>query len=809
LQGGSFRLIYLGIAASAAGVLLLEIGLTRIFSYTIWYHFAYLTISVALLGFGASGSLLTAYPELRHRRGFLSWSAIAAQVGTALCLLVVDRLDLDPLSIATDPAQFAILLAYYLAVALPFLAGGFLVAGPLMEFPERVSRLYFWDLVGAGLACACIVPLIWLLGTPTATASSALVFGVAAWAYADPPVRVRQGVVAGLVALGVLLLPATSRFQAAPSKEVSKFLSAEGADLAYQRWTPINRVDVVRFDPPLRIGSYINWGISPRYEGEAPPYYMIGNDGTSCAVMYGWDRDPDSIRFLRHHVLRLPYVLLEEPEVVAIGMGGGVDVLNALLNGVRSIVAVEINPMTVHAGKAVFNDFNGDILNHPRVQAVVAEGRSFLRSRDDRYDLIEINSVDTLSALSTGAYVLSESFLYTADAVGDYLDHLQPMGIFAMVVGDLDTPQQPPRHTLRLASVVRRALEERGVKEPWRHVMVVSSPGSLPLTHTLVRNEPFGPEDVARVAAFAEKEGFRFWHRPDRPLRSDTSRILTRPARELEGFYDRHPLNLESTTDDSPFFFNFYKWRTLLKAETYGELGYQRTLATGQIVLVVMLMQSIVFASLLILLPLRRVPRGSGGTPRQRRAFLGYFIALGLGFILLEISFIQRFVLFLGYPTYSLTVVLFSLLVFTGIGSYLTDRIHESFESALPRRLGLLLLMVGAYLFGLPLLFDALLGAPLPVRVLTAIGLLAPLGLVLGSFFPLGIRILERTNRQLVPWGWAVNGSATVVGTILAVMMGMTWSFTVVTLVAMAVYTVGILGLVAVERARVGSETRS
>jgi hypothetical protein len=440
---------------------------------------------------------------------------------------------------------------------------------------------------------------------------------------------------------------------------------------------------------------------------------------------------------------------------------------------------------------------------------VVAEGRSFLRSRDDRYDLIEINSVDTLSALSTGAYVLSESFLYTADAVGDYLDHLQPMGIFAMVVGDLDTPQQPPRHTLRLASVVRRALEERGVKEPWRHVMVVSSPGSLPLTHTLVRNEPFGPEDVARVAAFAEQEGFRFWHRPDRPLRSDTSRILTRPARELEGFYDRHPLNLESTTDDSPFFFNFYKWRTLLKAETYGELGYQRTLATGQIVLVVMLVQSIVFASLLILLPLRRVPRGSGGTPRQRRAFLGYFTALGLGFILLEISFIQRFVLFLGYPTYSLTVVLFSLLVFTGVGSYLTDRIHESFEAALPRRLGLLLLMVGAYLVGLPLLFDALLGAPLSVRVLTAIGLLAPLGLVLGSFFPLGIRILERTNRQLVPWGWAVNGSATVVGTILAVMMGMTWSFSVVTLVAMAVYTVGVLGLVAVERARVGSETRS
>ena len=215
MQGASSRLIYLGIAAAAAGVLVLEIGLTRIFSYTIWYHFAYLTISVALLGFGASGSLLTAYPELRQRPGFLSWSAIAAQAGTALCLLVVDRIDLDPLSVASDPGQFARLLVYYLAVALPFLAGGFLVAGPLMDFPERVSRLYFWDLVGAGLGCACIVPLIWLLGTPTATASATLAFGVAAWAYAEPPLRLRQGVVAGLVALGVLLQSTTSRFDAA------------------------------------------------------------------------------------------------------------------------------------------------------------------------------------------------------------------------------------------------------------------------------------------------------------------------------------------------------------------------------------------------------------------------------------------------------------------------------------------------------------------------------------------------------------------------------------------------------------------
>jgi hypothetical protein len=471
-------------------------------------------------------------------------------------------------------------------------------------------------------------------------------------------------------------------------------------------------------------------------------------------------------------------------------------------------VGVEINAMTVHAGRELYRDFNGDLLNHPRVEAVVAEGRSFLRSRDATYDLIEINSVDTLSALSTGAYVLSESFLYTSDAVGDYLDHLNPGGIFAMAVGDLNitpaqapTPVQLPRHTLRLASVVRRALEERGVAEPQRHVMVVGSIGWRPLTHTLVKNEPFTAEEIAAVERFVEAEAFEFWHRPDRDLNTLTTRLLTWEPAVLEQFYAKHHLKLEATTDDSPFFFNFYKWRTLLRGETYAMLGYDRTQATGQLILVVMLLQSLLFGGALIFLPLRRVPAAAGGTRLQRGALFAYFAALGAGFILLEISFIQRFVLFLGYPTYSLTVVLLSLLVSAGLGSLLTDRIQDSFEAALPRRLLLLLLLAGGYLVATPHVFDALLGAALAVRVAVSIALLVPLGLVLGSFFPLGIRIAERVNPRLVPWAWAVNGCSTVVGTLLAVMIGMTWSFTIVGVMALSVYTLGVLGLVAIERA--------
>jgi hypothetical protein len=239
-------------------------------------------------------------------------------------------------------------------------------------------------------------------------------------------------------------------FIPASEKHVARFQAQPNASLVYHRWTPVNRVDVVRFDPPRREGSYIEWGISPKYQGEAPGYYMIGNDGDSCAVMYQWDGTMESIDFHDHHILRTPYVVLSNPKELAIGLGGGADVLNALKHDAKSVVGVELNPMTIHVGKNVLRDFNGNLLNHPKVETVAAEGRSFLRSRDERYDLIEINSVDTLSALTTGAYVLSESYLYTVDAIGDYLDHLTPGGVFAMAVGDYVTPREPARHVIRL-----------------------------------------------------------------------------------------------------------------------------------------------------------------------------------------------------------------------------------------------------------------------------------------------------------------------------------------------------------------------
>jgi hypothetical protein len=790
-----------GIFFTAFGVLLLEVSLTRIFSFTIWYHFAYLTISVALLGFGAAGSILAAFPTLlTDPAKLLRRSCLAAALGVAIALLVVSLVPLDPLSVLREGRQFLNLLTYYVVVTIPFLASGLAIAGALSLAPERVTRLYFFDLLGAGLACFTVVPLVWWLTTPVTVSLSATAFAIAAILFTPKPSlhAIALGVVAAVLAIAV---GATVDFTPGKNKFIAIHM-ATGAKPIFKRWTPINRVDAVAWPDESAqdtLKGYRGWGASKQYHGPGLHYRMIGYDGDSCASMYKFSGDRNELEWFHHHVFKAPYVVRDHPSVLIIGVGGGTDILNAIANDAKSIVGVELNPVTVALGKGPYADYNGGIFNRPEVTMVAAEGRHYLRSHTDRYDVVEINSVDTLSALSSGAYVLSESYLYTSDAVSDYLAHLNPNGVFAMAVGDFDTPLWQPRHTLRLASNVRRALLRQGIAEPQRHVVVIASHEKLAMAHTLVKNEPFTADEMARLDAYVAAEDFVYWQRPDRRVEHDTATIFWGTGGEREAFYDKQDLNFRATTDESPFFFNFYKWRSLLKRA--GELDSARTFATGQIVLVIMLVQSIVFAALLILTPLLRLRKGLQHVPR-RSGYVLYFVALGLGFIFLEISFIQRFVLYLGYPTYALSVVLFSLLCFTGVGSFLSGRIRVPHERALPVLLATLVAVAITYLVALSPIFTATLGVALPVRIAITIALLAPLGMVLGMFFPIGIGIVAGVSRQFVPWAWGINGCATVVGTILAVIVAITWDFRGVTLLALAIYATGVAAMLWARRAR-------
>ena len=804
------RALFTGVFLVSAAVLLLQVALTRIFSFTIWYHFAYVTISVALLGYGASGTLLAVRPSLAgrlpHRR--LSLFAALFSVAVLAALWGAARVPFHPFELTKAPRpQIGWMVLSYGLVTAPFFLAGCAVSLALKLRAERVSRLYFFDLCGAALGCLLVVPAIWRLSTPGAVVAAGVLaaLAAAAFAFGDGGPGARAGLGGGLVLAALVAtagLVSVPRLGLMPSPE--KFLHLVMRDPEHNfvvatRWTPIYRTDVYRFldEEFTRQFSYAGWGISPHWKDQVPTRGLkvrgIAHDGDACAVIYGWGRDPAELEMFEHHIFATPYQVLHEPDVAIIGVGGGADILNAIAHGARHITGVELDPITVDVVRHDQADFAGHIYDRPDVTVVAGEGRSTLRRSQHRFDLIQLTGVDTMAALSTGAYVLSESYLYTTEAIGEFLDHLTPDGVLCFIQGDFDERHGFPRHSMRQVALFVNALEQRGIHDGEKRIAVLASTEGTPQVACLLANRPFTEAEVKRLWDYSMEQGFVVLALPGVVIDDRVhSRFLRQTEPERRQFLDEFPLVLRATTDDNPFFFSYYRWRNLGKS--LGDVDVGHTLATGQIVLAAILAQSVVASAVLILLPLLFFRRRGLATAGSR-GFVLYFAGIGLGFILVEISFVQKFVLFLGYPTYALTVVLFSLLLSSGIGSYLTGRMVSAPERRMGPLVGLLAAISLGYLAVLPRLFSALLGAPFAARVALCAALLLPLGLVMGMFFPTGILLARRAGDDFVPWAWGVNGVASVVGTILAVVLAMSFGFRVVTVVALCCYVVAALGL--------------
>ncbi len=781
-----------GVFVLSFGVLLTEISFTRVFSYAISYHFAYLTVATALLGFGSAGSVLAAFPGfLGDARTRLVSSSAVAGIAVAGTLAYSSFARFDPRAVGHDPAAMAGLALYYVVVAVPFFCAGVAVCTVLSERPRQIARLYGADLAGAALGCAASVPLIWLLGTPAVVVVGAAAIAASGITYARGSRRLASIAVAG-VTISVLVGIAAAMlgpFPPSPDKFLSAFLRDPDAIHLFERWTPISRVDVVgwRRTETSWKGSYNVVGVGDRFEGRGPEFRMVGYDGGSFAVMYEWNGDSTSLDMFRHHLMALPYQTLAAPRTAIIGLGGGADALAALANGAGRITGIELNPVTVELGRERFKGFNGGLFVSPRLDVVTDEARHWMDASDDRFDLIVLNGIDTLSALSTGAYVLAESYLYTVDAFTTYLEHLTPAGMYALYSFDNFGVAGPTMIVLRFTATLEAALRNLGVASPEQNLVVIATRGTTPLVAMLAKRTPFSAPELDALTRYADAEGFSFWYRPDRLVDHQVARFLRMSAEERSTFIANHYLRFDPATDDSPFFFNFYKWDAVVKRRA-DDAG--TTPATGQRMLLVMLVQAVVFSVVMILAPLQRLR--SRARVRKPLRMIVYFAALGLGFILLEIAILQRFVLFLGNPTYSLSIVLFSLLVFTGMGSLLSGVGDAPARRKLTSAAVALVILVAAFELGAHRVFGAFLGASLPLRIGLTMMMLAPFGLVLGFFFPLGIRRIEAIDRELVPWAWAINGCSTVVGTVAAVMLAMAYGFDVVAFVALAIYLVGV-----------------
>jgi SAM-dependent methyltransferase len=801
----------------AMSVLVLEVALTRIFSVLTFYHFTYLIIALALLGFGAAGTVLTVSARFAGRSvqpGVLADAAWLYSVVVMVGFLAITRTDFDAELIHAhrDFSQLVGLLMLLTFAAAPFFFGGLCIGYLVSKSGEQINRVYFFDLLGAGCGSLGALLAINHLGAVSTIFAVATLAAMVAMLIAIPQRRFRWRYPATLIAAATLTILTWSNDRLVPLQ----FPPSKGVD-AYRtqhRWHVVARVDV---DQPELGYPTFGGSLSRAWNESRPPlsHRMIYQDGLApTGIVDLHDVEHGKLDILGHYMQGVAYVLRPRADVLVIGPGGGIDVAIALHHDCSHVTAVDINPRTIQFVKETYDDFAGGLYNRADVEVINAEGRHYLTRVDGTFDVIQLSGVDTFTALASGAYALSENYLYTLEAIDDFLDHLKPDG----VVSFSRWLFTPPRETLRLAITARRALEARGVDDPSRHIMVIAAPAweeLAPWAETLIKPSPFTVGEVDRLREWCHRLRFDVIYDPLQPYEPGSSfdtmtgnahydpmvnakifsEALRTPSDQLDHYIGDYAYNIVPTTDDSPFFFNFYRMRSLLRPFEKSVGGYSVTrLPLGLMILLASMVQIIVLGGLLILWPMRR--QASVIRSRGAISILVYFAAIGLAFIAIEIMFLQKLMVFLGGPVYSMAVTLFSLLVFCGLGSYLSKAIAADD----PKRRGavILLALVAAVLATIWLLNDvlpAMMHLSHEMRCAAAIIALLPVGLLMGMPFPTGIRLAEQLNPAFVPWAWCTNACATVLGSIAAILAAMFVGFSAVVILGAATYGIALLAL--------------
>jgi hypothetical protein len=665
-------------------------------------------------------------------------------------------------------------------------AGSGLVLGTLLSSPVLPTRrLYGLDLIGSALGAFAVIPAVTALGAERAAvvAGGVLLTGVLLLA---PPRgrRGRAGVAVAGLALAVAFVAPSTVFRMRYARD--SFLGrAQAGDAGYAlehvAWDPIARIEVSRVpapDPETSAWPSL-FGTDRKLLSLFRRVVTQNNNAFTYAPEY--DGDPATLRGLDETIYAAAYPasLVPRPRVLVVGVGGGMDVLTALRFDAASVTGVEVNQATLEILRHTYREYFRRWVDDPRVRLVHDEGRHFLASRDDVYDVIQLSGVDSASGTPGAAHVFSESYLYTAEAVDLYLSRLTPEGVLNVMRPE----STPPRDMLRLLATVVRSLRRRGVERPAEHVMVlVDRTGSF--VAVLVQPSPFGVEQVRRVALWAGSNptftlvaapGFV----PAGP--SAYAALLASPsARDLDAGLRRYPWDVSPATDDRPFFFRTSRWSHLVP-----QAGVDTGAPIMEIGLLTLLVISAAAAVVLVYLPLR-VLRLRGGTDAAR--LVAFFGSLGLGYMGIEMALIQKFGLLLGHPNLALSVVLAALLLSTGVGSLLSSHLVNALFGSL-RFVSYALSFV--LLAELLLVFPRLglwMALPLAGRVALVAALVAPIGLLLGTYFPTGLERLKQVSPEVVPWAWGLNGMASVVAPILAVALSMTAGITAVFLAAVPVY---------------------
>jgi hypothetical protein len=746
----------LGVLLVSAAGLLFQFAQTRLFSATLGYHLSFLVVSGALMGVAVGATAAAIVDRIRRPIG-TGWLAVAASF-SVLAALVIET-QVDPLVVGT----FATTAAAYLLGVPPVLFASWIIVRSLREAPAASGTIYAFDLAGAAMGGLVGYLTIGTIGDQALYGLASALCLVAAIAFTparESGLGLRRIATVAVAASLVLILTAWGEVVAPPRPGPLKSNDiADGLTRDVALWDPLARVDVFRRGS---VGSPEHYAflVDRSYPADARPPALAMELDLGALTPIIESSSPGDLAVLDASILGAPYEIAPRSSVLVIGPGGGIDVQTALRHGATSVTAVEVNRAVADLMIGRYAAYSGGVYLDPRVDLIQDEARSFVRRSTDRYDLVVMTVVDSFTALSSGAYALTESYLYTEQAMADYLDHLAPGG--ALAVGRWY--RDPPVEIVRTFKIAVAGLTALGKSEPQGHIAVLKFANFGLL---LIGDRAFGVAEVARLRDFAAQHGFELAYDPLHPGGPFTASTEESAA-----------------TDDRPFFFDTVPLSAVLSGRAGLPYGYG--------ILFSALLLALALGTGFAVLPLYAEARRAGGRAVPPGTLIS--IAIGLGFIATELVLLQRLTLYLGEPSLALAIGIAALLGGAAFGSAVSRRIRRgTLLPALFSAVGLLLTLAL-----LPVVTDATLAAPLALRVAIALGAATLVGLPLGSVFPNVVSEVGAIDARLVSWVWAINGTASVVGAILAAGLALAIGFTGLGLAAVACYALAALASVRV-----------
>ena len=794
----------IGVFLICASGLMLQIVETRVLSVISWYHLAFFAISMAMLGMTAGSLLVYFKPRLfpaESPNRVLAWLSAALALSVAVSTLVLIT-SVVPSGMANTVVMTAVTWLKLILVLLPpYVFLGMAVSLALTRSPWPVGLVYGTDLIGAASGCLLVLLLLaWadgisaLFGVGALAAAGAVCFQCAARSAGDAP-----GPLPGLSGLGARRLPAMLAAllgaiaignAAIQPHGLVLLMVKNGLELepeAILRWNTFSRIQVGHSEtiPPAL------WGPSPVAKMADIPQRHLEIDGGAGTAMYQFGGDLAKADFLRNDLTTLAYTIRDKGRSAVIGVGGGRDVLSAYMFGFRDVTGVELNPIFIELLTGTLRDYAG-IANLPGVRLIVDEARSWFARTPDRFDLIQMSLIDTWAATGAGAYSLSENGLYTAQGWRHFLHALTPTGVYTISrwFNPKDTTE-----TGRLFSLAAAALRHEGVADPEKHLFMAATDK---LATLIVAKQALTADEIGRLRDRVKAQHFTVLFSPDSETDIPILRqiVHAKDAAALAVLSAEHHLDFSVTTDSRPFFFNQLNaldFKSIQRALDAGEGIMAGNLLASMTILLIMAISGLLALFSMIVPALPSIRRTS---PALAGLGTCYFFLTGLGFMFVEIGVIQRVSIFLGHPVHGLAIGLFSIILSTGIGAMLSERLPlTSF-----RRIAVWSLLTGCFVAALPSWFPVLVetfeGTSLPQRALVSLLAIVPSGLLMGFGFPTGMRLINRIDRGPTPWFWAINGAAGVLATSIAVATSITFSIDVSLWIGAVCYAlIGVFGV--------------